>query len=232
MASYDKYYKLAGQAFENALRLHFDAIRMYELGSYATSYQLALLASEELGKALMLNEYCWQYYANNWKDHKGLTEKYLTSIFTNHVDKQRYFAYMANDFINRNPYFGKKSSILKALETGLGEDAKQNTTYVGLLKKGRRLDLKAKTTNPLKFGTESRAERQISLNSDFLRVYTDGFLKGVFSIDVYDIANSMDKELLESLEIAWPKLSRDAKAVLKRFKDVEYLSNPLENWEE
>ena len=232
MSSIDKYYKLAGDAFQNVLRLHFDSIQMYELGSYPTAYQLSLLASEELGKALLLHEYCWQYYANGWRENDEYDRPYLVSIFSNHLHKQKYFAYMANDFLNNNPYLKKQSALLYSLGKGLGEDAKQRATFVGLLKSGRKVNLNARTTTPLVFATEAKARKQISLNNDFILVYSEGFLKGVFGVDVYQIAVQMDKELVEMLQTLWTDMGRDARRVLDQLADKPYVANPLEDWEE
>lgn len=230
MSSINKYFKLAGDAFENALRLHFDSIYIYKHGSYPTAYQLALLASEELGKALLLNEYCWQYYANGWRENDGYTGPYLKSIFSDHLHKQKYFAYMANDFINKNPYFNKKSALIFSLESGLGEKAKQRSTFVGLLKDGRKVNLDAKTTTPLKFATLEKAKKQITLNNDFLTVYTDGFLRGTYSVDVYGIAVLMNINLIQRLGSEWEIGGRDAKGILAKLRKNPYVENPLEDW--
>ncbi|MGB4762262.1 MAG: AbiV family abortive infection protein [Candidatus Saccharimonas sp.] len=232
MSSIDKYYKLAGDAFENSLRLHFDSIHMYKFGSYPTAYQLSLLSSEELGKALLLQEFCWQYYANGWREDDRYTGKYLKSIFSDHLHKQKYFAYMANDFLNKNPYMKKQSALLYSLGSGLGEDAKQRSTFVGLLKVGRKLDLNARTTTPLVFATEEKSKKQITLNNDFILVYSEGFLKGIFGVDVYEIAVQMDKDLIDMLKSLWVDTGRDAKRTLDQLSSKLYVERPLEDWEE
>ena len=223
---------MAGDALDNALRLHFDSIILYEAGSHASAYQLSLLCSEELGKALLLQEYCWQYYANNWREDKELTESYLKNIFSNHLRKQKYFAYMANDFINKNPLLTKKSSIIYSLANGLGEAEKQRSTYVGLIKKGKKIDLKAKTTIPRTFAKPMKAMKQITLNNDFIAVYTSGFIRAVFGVDVYSMAVQMDKVLLERLTNSWKFTGKEAAKILKELNELEILANPLGDWEE
>src|SRR6266496_4852021 len=121
MAKVEKFDRLAGYAFENALRYHFDSIACYERHSFATAYQLSLLGSEEFGKAIMLQEYVWQYSVNGWREDNPVTKKWLESIFTAHSIKQRWIADSANSFLNSHPGLIKVSPIISSLFDGTAE---------------------------------------------------------------------------------------------------------------
>lgn len=232
MAAIEKFDRLAGYAFENALRFHIDSIEAYENNSFATAYQLSIIASEELGKAIMLQEYVWQHFANGWRDTEPMTKKWLESIFTAHTIKQGWFARFANDFLNDHPYLKKASPIIRSLFDGITEEEKQKSTYVGLTKNGRKVNLNGKIIVPRLFAQPVRSERQITLNNDFLVVYISGFLRGTYSTDSYAMAQEMTKEYLELLLESWTKRGPVAKKLLKEHEANPFLDNPLSDWEE
>lgn len=232
MASIEKFDALAGYAFENALRYHFDSIMAYERHSFATAYQLSLLASEELGKAIMLEEYVWQYYANGWRDTDPGTKKWLESIFTTHKVKHGWFARSANDFLNTHPTLKQATPIIRSLFSGLAEEEKQKSAYVGLTKKGKKVDLNGKIIVPRLFAQPKKSEKQITLNNDFLAVYTSGFLRGIYGVDSYAIAQEMTQDYLEQFTQVWPRHGRVAKKLLQEHETIPFEKNPLSNWEE
>jgi AbiV family abortive infection protein len=231
MANIEKFDTLAGYAFENALRYHFDSITCYEHHSFATAYQLSLLASEELGKAIMLNEYVWQYSMNGWRDKDPMIKKWLESIFMAHTIKHGWFARSADDFFNSHPGLRKASPIIRSLLDGTAEEEKQRSTYVGLTKKGKKVDLNGKITVPRFFAQPIKSEKQITLNNDFLVVYLSGFLRGVYNVDSYAMAQEMTRDYLEQFLEAWARRGRVAKKLLKDHEVVQFVKNPLSDWE-
>lgn len=56
--------KIATEALRNAIRLHFDAILLYENGSFPSALQLSILSLEELSKADWVNHYIWTSETN------------------------------------------------------------------------------------------------------------------------------------------------------------------------
>ena len=232
MASTEKFDRLSGYAFENALRLHVDSIRAYENESYATAYQLSIIASEELGKAIMLQEYVWQYTANEWRDKDPITTQWLKSIFTAHAVKHQWFAGSANDFLNERPFFKKASPIINAMLSGVAEEEKQKSTYVGLTKTGKKVNLNGKIIIPRLFAQPIKSETQITLNNDYLVVYISGFIRGIYSTDSYAMAQEMTKDNLDLLLGIWDKRGRAAKKLLKEHEKHSVLKNPLADWEE
>lgn len=232
MASIEKFDRLSGYAFDNALRLHIDSIRAYENESYATAYQLSIIASEELGKAIMLQEYVWQHMANGWRDKDLMTMQWLKSIFTVHTVKHRWFAGSANDFLNERPFFKKTSPIINSMLSGVAEEEKQKSTYVGLTKTGKKVNLNGKIIVPRLFAQPNKAETQITLNNDYLVVYISGFIRGMYNTDSYAMAQEMTQEYLDLLLEIWDKRGRVAQKLLKEHEKHSVLKNPLADWEE
>ena len=232
MANIEKFNQLAGYAFENGIRFHLDSIHAYKNGSYATAYHLALLASEEVGKALMLEEYYFQHYFNGWNEGNPYIKKFLESIFSMHKAKQRWFGRLANDFLNDHAPLKPASKLIRSMMEGVAEDAKQNSTYVGLTKKSKRVDLNGKMIIPRLFAQPEKAKKQITLNNDFLSVYTSGFLRGVYGTDSYYIATNLEKDYLDLYLSEWDFKGRLAARILKDHEKVPFVENPLSDWDE
>lgn len=232
MASVSKFDELAGYALENGIRLHLDSIEAYSRQSYATAYQLSIIASEELGKAFMIEDYVFNSWANDWSDKDPVTKKYLTDIFSNHTTKHRVFAYHVNSFLQRHPLMRNSSSIIKHLYLGKSEEDKQKSTFVGLTKKGKKVDINGKMVIPRLFAQPDKSKKQITLNSDFLRVYIDGFLRGAYSTDSYGMACQMSKGTFDILNDTWVYQGILATKVLKQLGANKYLKDPLYEWNE
>lgn len=232
MATLEKFDRLSGYAFENALRYHLDSISCYERQSFATAYQLSIIASEELGKAIMLQEYVWQHEANGWNEGDPQTKKWLESIFTAHTVKHGWFARFANDFLNNHPGLKKTSPIIRSLFDGIAEENKQKSTYVGLTKKGKKVDLKGKIIVPRLFAKPIKSENQITLNNDFLVVYISGFLRGIYSTDSYSMAQELTLDCLVLLLNSWKSRGRVASKLLKDHETIAFSKNPLADWED
>lgn len=231
-ANVEKFNKLAGYAFENGIRFHLDSINSYKNDSYATAYHLALIASEEIGKALMLEEYYFQHYFNGWNERDPYVKKFLESVFSVHRAKQRWFGEMANDFLNDHMHLKPVSKLIRLMIEGAVEDIKQNSTYVGLTKKGKKVDLNGKMIVPRLFAQPEKVKKQITLNNDFLSVYTSGFLRGIYSIDSYYIAKNLEKDCLELYLKKWRFKGCLAEKVLKDHEKVPFVENPLGDWGE
>lgn len=228
MASTAKFEELAGLAFENAIRLHIDATEAYKRESFATAYQLAITASEEIGKSLLLEEYVFQTMLNGW--NATTKKEFLSGIFNNHRSKQKVFAAHANMFLRRHK-LRNASTIITPLMRGIGEQDKQDSTYVGLTRDQRgKVNLNGKIILPRLFAQPLKAKRQITLNNDFLLVYIDGFLRGIYSTDSYSIACLMEEDTLEILNDSWTDRSRLAAQILKEHERHQKVEDPLADW--
>lgn len=228
MASTSKFEVLAGLAFENGLRLHVDSTRAYNENSFATAYQLSITASEEIGKAVLLEDYVYNTWANGWNDID--MRNFLLNIFSNHRTKQRVFARHANEFLQRHS-LRNASALINPLLKGVGERDKQDSTYVGLTRtKAGKVDLNGKIVLPRIFAKPSKSKNQITLNSDFLIVYISGFLRGLYGTDCFSIAYQMDQDNLEILEGSWAIRGRLASQILKEHAKHRKLKDPLSDW--
>lgn len=107
----------------------------------------------------MLEEYYFQHYFNGWNEGDPHIKKFLESIFSVHKAKQRWFGRMANDFLNDHAHLKPASMLIRSMMEGVAEDAKQNSTYVGLTKKGKRVDLNGKMIIPRLFAQPEKAKK-------------------------------------------------------------------------
>lgn len=105
-------------------------------------------------------------------------------------------------------------------------------TFVGLTKKGKKVDINGKMVIPRLFAQPEKSRKQITLNSDFLRVYINGFLRGAYSTDSYGMASQMDKDTFDILKDNWDYQGSLATKVLKQLGVNKYLKDPLYEWNE
>lgn len=226
----DKLSKLAGVAFENAIRLHLDSIAMFNNGaSYPTALQLSILAQEELGKAFLLEETVFRTWSKEWPE--DFQKETVRDALRQHKLKQGWFNRFAVDFTARHRMV--ISRFTTDVVSGKLEDQKQNATYVGLTNEvvggKKKVNLSGKITHPWSI-KPSDPERQITRVNDLLIVYTEGFIRGVYSTDIYDIATHMTKKLVDELCNQWPKSSYYTQINLRRLRKNPILKNPLSDW--
>lgn len=224
----DKVSRLAGEAFINGIRLIDDSVLLFNEGSHASSLQLAILAQEELGKAFLLEETVFRTYSKEWPP--SFQHETLEMAFSKHRLKQSWFNKFAEDFISHsiNKF---QSQFTTDIISGKLDQIKQNATYTGLPRIQKGFDLKGKINIPRKTNPAA-AERQITRFVDLVVIYTEGFTRGVYGTDVYDIAVEMNQGLVAHLESIWPKRSRQATTIIDRLRKNPIIDNPLADWEE
>lgn len=184
--------KVIGCAFENALRLHFDSILLFDNDSYPSAYFLSILALEELGKVTMLDNFVWHSRIDGRRNAKDEQES-IDGIFQHQI-KQRVFANDAEWFVPKK--------LLEDFRDGKIEVMKQNAVYVGLTRKNRKSDLNGKVISPYDVGL-LKARRQITVVNDFLLDLTLGTLKEVYCIDTEEVESMLNEELLAELTERW-----------------------------
>jgi AbiV family abortive infection protein len=194
-------------AFENALRLDFDSILLFENESYPSAYALSILALEELGKVTLLDDFVWHSRIDGRRSSK-VEQEDIDSIFK-HQLKQQVFATQAEHFIPKK--------ILEDFRNGKIEILKQNAVYVGLERKNRKANLKGKVITPYNVRME-KARRQITVVNDFLTDLTLGTIKGVYAIDTEGVELMLNEELLSDLIEAWKRRGRKANAKIKNLQ--------------
>lgn len=148
-----KYRQLALESLRNALRLLRDAIALYDNGSYPTAFQLAILAMEEYVKSKWV-DHVYDASITNGSFSSGEFEQSWLKLLYLHPAKQE--AFLGREYFEFSP------KILKAASDGTLERKKQAATYVGLPKKGKRVDVNARVSTPHRI-RQSDAKQMISL---------------------------------------------------------------------
>ncbi|GAB3648321.1 AbiV family abortive infection protein [Ramlibacter alkalitolerans] len=148
-----KYRQLALKSLRNALRLLRDAIALYESGSFPTAFQLAVLAMEEYAKAKWVDHVYEASITNGGFGGEEFEQSWLKLLYL-HPTKQE-------AFVGRE-YFEFSPKLLKAAADGSLERKKQAATYVGLPKKGKKVDVNARVSTPQSI-RQADAKQMISL---------------------------------------------------------------------
>ncbi|MGX5220892.1 AbiV family abortive infection protein [Pseudomonas segetis] len=148
-----KYKKLASESLRNALRLLKDSISLYELYSYPSAFQLAVLSMEEYAKARWVDHIYYESLVNT-----GLPceedEQYLLKAMYSHTEK--HFAFLGREYYEFSP------NLLKAVGNGQLERKKQVATYVSLSRTKKTIDVNSRISTP-KSIKQSDAKQLISL---------------------------------------------------------------------
>ncbi len=202
--------KVIGCAFENALRLHFDSILLFDNESYPSAYFLSILSLEELGKVTMLDNFVWHSRIDGrYGAHEE--QRSIDRIFQ-HQTKQNVFATNAEWFVPKK--------LLQDFRNGKIEVMKQNAVYVGLTRKNRKSDLNGKVLTPYDVGMP-KARRQITVVNDFLVDLTMGTMAQVYGIDTEEVESMLNENLLAELTERWKFRGRTASKRVKQFASVK-----------
>jgi AbiV family abortive infection protein len=154
-----KYKQLALESLRNSLRLLKDAMALYEIGSYPTSFQLSILAIEEYAKAKWVDHVYYTSITNNGLPDVVSEQEWLRILYS-HTEKQSAFFWWEK--------FSFSPRLQKAISTGELDRSKQNATYVGLPKRGKQIDVNARVSLPSSF-KRNDAKRMISLLAKEIR---------------------------------------------------------------
>ena len=85
-----KWKRLATESLINALRLHRDAIFLFNAGSYPSAYQLSVLCLEEFSKAKLVEHYYWSSITNTGFPDAEFEQGWLKLLYM-HSEKQHAF---------------------------------------------------------------------------------------------------------------------------------------------
>jgi AbiV family abortive infection protein len=204
----------AVRAFENGIRLHADAVSLFNAGSTPSSYQLSILSMEEFGKTLALEHYLW-HSAVDGKCSPEFERKFLTRLF-DHRFKQRSFARQLD-------LPGHCRAQIQAIFDGRSETEKQNATYVGLRRLGNgKPDFQGRVVIPSTC-SRKKAKAQITLVNDFLVVLGLGCIKGTHSMDLTGLEAIFTHELLCGLRASWPIMEASNRRQVESLTEMEDL---------
>jgi hypothetical protein len=115
--------KLKSEIYINAVRLFIDACTLHKKRSYASTFALAILSFEELGKLEMVDHICDDIILNPESNPQDfLKHLFSRQMFFSHKCKQEWAAYEIFNF-GKNRY--------KDITKGELEQSKQAALYVG-----------------------------------------------------------------------------------------------------
>ena len=113
-------------SFKNSLRLHYDSIILFRLKSYPSAYFLSILALEELGKTLMLDDFI--YHTNAGEFDGGKYDYEFLQLLYSHRYKQ---GFLFSEVSWRGLNLLNKEFLKIAKDDNRLEAKKQNAVYVG-----------------------------------------------------------------------------------------------------
>jgi AbiV family abortive infection protein len=154
-----KYKQLAVEALRNSLRLFKDAQMLFAAASWPTAFQLTVLAIEEFSKARWVDHVYYTAITNNGLPGEQEEQGLLRELY-HHQPKQEW--YLREGFFNFSP------RLHREVEAGLLDRRKQEATYVGLPKRGKRIDVNARISVPARI-KEAEAKQLMSLFAKELR---------------------------------------------------------------
>lgn len=147
-----KYKQLALESLRNSLRLLKDAMSLYQIGSYPSAFQLAVLSMEEYAKARWVDHIYYESLTNTGLPCEELEQELLKSMYS-HTEKHGAFLW---------EYFEFSPNLLRAAREGKLEQKKQAATYVGLPKTRKRVDVNARISLPSSI-KQADAKQMISI---------------------------------------------------------------------
>jgi len=216
--------RMSGLAFENCIRLHLDSITLYNSKSFPSAYFLSILALEEFGKVVMLEDFLWHSRIDgrfNSIEDKELEKKigpnfesaYLGNIY-NHIFKQ----YRVIDWADCR--FKPKNVITKQILNKRLQDLKNDSIYVGFKKTNNKFDIYGRLTNPLKVG-EEKAKKQITYISDCLLWLILGAIKETHILETNCFEKIINQKLYNKLNKKWLPRSAKTKKLLEKLEEIE-----------
>ena len=206
----EKVERMARISFENGLRLHYDSILLFNNESFPSAYFISVLALEEIGKSFLSEDFWWHSKIEG-RMPPSIEEKFFESMYF-HRSKQNNFAYIFD-----GPIPTKK--FTKQLYNGKLEIFKQNSMYVGLRKKDKKVDLKSHIINPLKL-KKSKALNQITCVNDSLLEFTFGVIKKVYCVETESFNKILNEKLFANLKKKWPIVGHKTKVKLGKLEKI------------
>lgn len=154
-----KYKRLAVESLRNSLRLFKDAQTLFATASWPSAFQLTVLAIEEFSKARWVDRVYYTAITNTGLPSEQMEQETLRQLYY-HQPKQEWYL--------QDGYFDFSPKLHREVAAGLLDRRKQDATYVGLPKRGKRIDVNARVSVPERF-KEAEAKQLMSLFSKELR---------------------------------------------------------------
>lgn len=207
--------RLAAESFKNGLRLHRDSIALFDRHSYPSSYQLSILAQEEIGKTFVFEEVAFQYRASDMTEEDAA--RFLKATLLDHRVKQSWFVRHAGEWTGRGG-LGSLSAFATEVYEGKLERRKQNAVYVGLPVRNKTIDLKGRINRPRKIKRQ-QAEQHITGVNDFVIEIIERCRRDLSIVDTSELDEALDHSLVAELEALWSSSSSASRRRLKRIRN-------------
>ena len=210
-----KIQRIAIASFENAMRLHEDAVLLFNRGRIPSALMMSALSMEEIGKYFMFEDVWWHNRIEGIWSIEDM-QQFLRSGYS-HTSKQRWFAGHVD-----SPFVSKQ--LIRILQTGELENIKQKATYVGMPRKGKNINFDKRLTSPRQT-SRHRTEDFITMVNDYVIELAVGIRKGFYSLDIYEIDDWLAEPDTERhfLEL-WPLMGKATKRRLEEMRkhdDIE-----------
>jgi AbiV family abortive infection protein len=209
MLNQRKLENIAYLAFKNALRLHRDAITLYEARSYPSAFYLSVLAQEEIGKMHIVNDFIF-YNFTTGEPRKNIVgiekfEEEWLGLLYKHTRKQ--YAFIRNNPMQGQLLFRKGKPIIRKTaqeaSDGTFEIKKQEAVYVGLKRIRGKIDAKGKIRHPFQM-TKKTAQEQITKINDYFLVMGIGIKYNQYSLDGSNMENELkSKRFVTAIFLHW-----------------------------
>ncbi len=204
--------RMATLSFENAVRLHEDAILLFEEDRIPSALHTSALSIEELGKYFLIEEIIFQSIGRSESTEDQIQHCMRQSY--HHIAKQKWFARLANDFFVSKP-------LVRMLQKGKLEEIKQKATYVGFPRKGKNLDFHKRVIAPFRT-SKKRAEDFITAVNDYLIILAVETRKGVCGLDITKIDDRLAEERFEKHFCdLWPIMRPSTKLHLDKLRQYD-----------
>jgi AbiV family abortive infection protein len=209
---FGKMSRAASASFLNAVRLHDDAILLYDNGRVPSALHASVLSIEELGKFMIYEDMYWHNRIEGEWEEKQIQAS-LKSTYS-HKTKQKWFAGQGFEQQVAKP-------LLRIFQSGLLDEVKQRATYVGFPRDRSRVHYEKRLQTP--FGTSKKlTEEYITVVNDFLITMALGTRKGAYVVDIPQVASSLMEPSFElHLSEAWPRTRPSTARWLKKHRKLD-----------
>ncbi len=216
----NKLRKAEVEAFKNGIRLHFDAIKLFENKSYPSAYALSVLSLEEFGKQRLIDEILFRYieHKGEFENDKQFTDfcKDFENGMLSHSLKQGFA--VSDDFpFMRGRNRMQRGFLYKMFNHKNGRKLidgwKMRSIYVGF----EHNSLKGRIQTPLSFIKRKKAQDQITAINDYLVNFIIYLRQGRWTLDNENLMRFYNTNLLNKLVDIWKNRHEDTRSRLDTF---------------
>lgn len=216
----NKLQKAEIEAFRNGIRLHFDAIKLFESKSYPSAYALSVLALEEFGKQRLIDEIIHLYneHKNEFENDKQFSDfcKNFEKGLLSHSLKQGFaisddFPFMKGHNRMQKGYLYKMFNHKNKRK--LIDDWKMRSIYVGF----EHNSLKGRIQTPVSFIKRKKTQDQITALNDYLINFIIYIRQSRWTLDNENLTRFFNINILNKLVNAWSYRHKDTHKRLNAF---------------